>query len=255
MVCSLDSVVKARNNALASGRTINYRGKELSPAYSECKLGEVQLTINRINEGVIIVPDSAVEGAKVLENYIVADYVADTPEARKEMEKYVDKFVETNFQRKDISQDDWYFFYTTKDVQKAGSIGLGAMATFVSLYVGIIFLIASAAVLSLKELSESADNIERFAVLRRIGTDEKMINKALFKQIGMFFFFPMLLAVIHSIFGLIASSRILAIFVSDGMGFAIFVTSLIIIAIYGGYFLVTYFTSKRIIGGEGTAYE
>lgn len=255
VVCSLDSVVKARNNALASGRTINYRGKELRPAYSECKLGEVQLTINRINEGVIIVPDSAVEGAKVLENYIVADYVADTPKARKEMEKYVDKFVETNFQRKDISQDDWYFFYTTKDVQKAGSIGLGAMATFVSLYVGIIFLIASAAVLSLKELSESADNIERFAVLRRIGTDEKMINKALFKQIGMFFFFPMLLAVIHSIFGLIASSRILAIFVSDGMGFAIFVTSLIIIAIYGGYFLVTYFTSKRIIGGEGTAYE
>ena len=249
IVCSLDPVVKARNDALASGMVINYRGNELRPAYSKCMIGEVQLNINKSNEGVIIVPDSAVEGAKVLENYIIADYVADTTEAREDMEEYVESFVETTFQKKDTSWDDWYIFYTSKDIMKAGSIGLGAMATFVSLYVGIIFLIASAAVLSLKELSESADNIERFAVLRRIGTDEKMLDRALFKQIGMFFFFPMLLAVIHSIFGLKASSKILQIFVSDGMGFAIFITTLIIVVIYGGYFLVTYFTSKRIIKG------
>ncbi|SEQ03641.1 putative ABC transport system permease protein [Lachnospiraceae bacterium NE2001] len=249
IVCSLDPVVKARNDALSAGMKITYRGNELKPAYPECKIGEVQLNINKSNEGVIIVPDSAVEGAKVLKNYIIADYVADTPEAREDMEAYVASFVENNFQKKDTSWDEWYIFYTSKDIMKAGSIGLGAMATFISLYVGIIFLIASAAVLSLKELSESADNIERFEVLRRIGTDEKMIDWALFKQIGMFFFFPMLLAVIHSIFGLKASSKILQIFVSDGMGFAIFITALIIVVIYGGYFLVTYFTSKRIIKG------
>ena len=76
-----------------------------------------------------------------------------------------------------------------------------------------------------------------------------MIDRALFKQIGMFFFFPMLFAVIHSIFGLRAASKILEIFVSDGMGLAIFVTALIIVVIYGGYFFVTYFTSRRIIKG------
>ena len=59
-----------------------------------------------------------------------------------------------------------------------GSIGLGAMITFIGLYLGIIFLIASAAILALKELSESTDNKERFQMLRKIGTDEKMLNKA-----------------------------------------------------------------------------
>ena len=249
VVCSLDSVVRARNEALASGRVINYRGHELKPAYSECKIGEIQLSTNKINEGVIIVPDAAVEGAAVIENSIVADYVVDKPEEINEMEEYVKDFVESKFQKQDVPYEDWYLFYTTKEVTKSASVGLGAIATFVSLYVGIIFLIASAAILSLKELSESADNIERFAVLRRIGTDEKMIETALFKQIGMFFFFPMLLAIIHSFFGLKASSKILEIFISDGMGLPIFITAVIIVGIYGGYFLLTYFTSKRIIKG------
>ena len=249
VVCSLDSVVRARNEALAAGRVINYRGHELKPAYSECKIGEIQLSTNKINEGVIIVPDAAVEGAAVIENSIVADYVVDKPEEINEMEEYVKDFVESKFQKQDVPYEDWYLFYTTKEVTKSASVGLGAIATFVSLYVGIIFLIASAAILSLKELSESADNIERFAVLRRIGTDEKMIETALFKQIGMFFFFPMLLAIIHSFFGLKASSKILEIFISDGMGLPIFITAVIIVGIYGGYFLLTYFTSKRIIKG------
>ena len=73
VVCSLDSVVKARNDALAAGRVISYRGHELKPAYCECKIGEIQLTTNKINEGVIIVPDAVLEGATVVENAIVAE--------------------------------------------------------------------------------------------------------------------------------------------------------------------------------------
>lgn len=39
-------------------------------------------------------------------------------------------------------------------------------------------------------------------MIRKIGVDEKMINMALFKQIGIFFAFPLLLAIIHSVFGI-----------------------------------------------------
>ena len=85
---------------------------------------------------------------------------------------------------------------------KENSIGLGAMVTFIGLYLGIIFLISCAAILALKELSESSDNVEKFNMLRKIGVDEKMINKALFRQIGVFFMFPLLVAIIHSVFGI-----------------------------------------------------
>ena len=248
-VADLDIVVKARNNALASGRTITYRGHELKPAFSECKLGAIQLNTNKCNEGVIIVPDSVIEGAKKVENIVLADYVAETPEEIDKNEEYIKEFIESNFQNEEIPYEEWYMFYTSKEIMKAASVGIGAIATFVSLYVGLIFLIASAAVLSLKELSESADNIERFAVLRRIGADEKMIDRALFKQVGMFFLFPMLLAVIHSVFGLKASNKIFEVFASADLGPSIAITAVIIVLVYGGYFLVTYFTSRRIIKG------
>ena len=46
---------------------------------------------------------------------------------------------------------------TKMDVAE-GRIGLGAIVTFIGMYLGIIFLISS--VLALKELSESTDNKE-----------------------------------------------------------------------------------------------
>ena len=48
---------------------------------------------------------------------------------------------------------------------------------------GIVFLLASAAVLALQQLCESADNIYRYELLKKVGVDEKIINKSLFTQI------------------------------------------------------------------------
>lgn len=63
--------------------------------------------------------------------------------------------------------------FDSKMTIKENSIGLGAMVTFIGLYLGIIFLISCAAILALKELSESSDNVEKFNMLRKIGVDEK----------------------------------------------------------------------------------
>ena len=53
---------------------------------------------------------------------------------------------------------------------------------FIGLYLGVIFLISSAAILALKELSDSSDNKEKYQMLRRIGVDDKKLNRALFTQ-------------------------------------------------------------------------
>ena len=128
------------------------------------------------------------------------------------------------------------------------SIGLGAMVIFLGLYIGIVFLVASAAILALKELSESSDNRERFQMLRNLGADESMIYQALFRQIFIFFFFPLLVAIIHSIFGIIFCNFLLETIVVQQMLQSIVITAGILVAIYGGYFSLTYFCSKSIIG-------
>ena len=121
------------------------------------------------------------------------------------------------------------------------------MVTFIGLYLGVIFMISSAAILGLKELSESSDNKERFKMLRKIGTDEKLINKALFRQIGIFFLLPLILAIIHSIFGIKFVVKVLEVFGTDELLLSIIMTGIFLVIIYGGYFLLTYYCSKNII--------
>ena len=101
--------------------------------------------------------------------------------------------------------------------------------------------------LALKELSESSDNVEKFKMLRKIGVEEPELNKALFKQIAIFFMFPLVLAIIHSVFGIMFCNDILQ---TIGVSFnskSVIITAIFIVAIYGGYFLITYICSKNII--------
>ena len=50
---------------------------------------------------------------------------------------------------------------------------MGAMVIFIGLYIGIVFLISCAAILALKELSQSIDNKGKYQILRNVGVDEK----------------------------------------------------------------------------------
>ena len=128
------------------------------------------------------------------------------------------------------------------------SVGLATIITFISIYLGIIFLIASSAILALKQLTESSDNRQRYFILRKIGCDENMISRALFRQIGIFFAMPLLLAIIHSIFGIqFVLSMMVGLASTEDLLPSVVVTVIVIGAIYGAYFLATYLGSKNII--------
>lgn len=240
IVADFKSMVDVRNIALKNGEKISVFNHTLTPKYSKCQDGFLELSAQHINSGLIIVPDDIVLEEYKTYNVITANYNADSKEEKIRIENKILKKVNDEKNYILLSKN------TKLDILEA-SIGLGALVTFIGLYLGIIFLIASAAILALKELSESSDNKERFSMLRKIGTDEKMINKALFRQILIFFMFPLLLAIIHSIFGIMFSVKILEIFGTDELLPSIIMTALFLIIIYGGYFLITYFASKNII--------
>lgn len=84
-------------------------------------------------------------------------------------------------------------------------------------------------------------------MLRKIGASNKQLNKALFRQIAIFFLFPLLIATIHSIFGIKFCTYILETFGKEEMLASVSLTMLFLILIYGGYFLITYYCSKNII--------
>ena len=234
-------VADIRNIALKNNTKLTINSKNYYPKYQECQDGIIELSGSATNTGVIILPDNALEGIHSYKNILAANYQADTKEEKENVEDIVSTIINNHFNK------DTLLSYNTKIDIYESSIGLGAMVTFVGLYLGIIFLISSAAILALKELSESTDNKERFNMLRKIGTDEKMINKALFNQIAVFFLFPLLLAIIHSIFGIEFANYILKTMGTESLLSSIILTAVFLVVIYGGYFLVTYYCSKTII--------
>ena len=238
IIANYKMMADIRNIALKNNTKLTINSKDYYPKYQECQDGFIELSGSATNTGVIILPDNALEGIHSYKNILAANYQADTKEEKENVEDIVSTTINNHFNK---------LSYNTKIDIYAASIGLGAMVTFVGLYLGIIFLISSAAILALKELSESTDNKERFNMLRKIGTDEKMINKALFNQIAVFFLFPLLLAIIHSIFGIEFANYILKTMGTESLLSSIILTAAFLVVIYGGYFLVTYYCSKNII--------
>ena len=242
IIADYDSMIAIRNVALANNQELTIFGHTLKPKYQECKYGFVEMASNHINSGIIIVPDNVVSEKYRSYNSIIGNYYTDSLEEQREIQEQIKSLV-----KNPLSVEYSLPNVNSKvDISEA-SIGLGALVTFLGLYLGIVFLIASVAILALKELTESTDNKERYAMLRKLGADEKMINKSLFRQIAIFFMFPLLVAIIHSIFGITFCSYVISTFGNEQLLPSIIMTAVFIVVIYGGYFLITYFSSKNII--------
>lgn len=241
VLCDYSPMIKLRNKSLKAGVKINVFGNELIPKYKECQEGFIEMSGNPSNTGIIIVPDGIVDENHKIREFIAANYSMDD---KKEVEKFEQKV------EKIYDETRWNYMVpmvNTKNNIIDSAVGIGAIGAFIGLYIGVILLISGAAILALKELSESADNVERFRMIRKLGADEKQINKALFRQTALFFIFPLALAIVHSIFGMMFSKQILDFIGTKMIGPSIGMTAIILLVIYGGYFLISYFCSKNII--------
>lgn len=243
VVANYQSMVDMRNRGLATNPEIKIFGQTLKPKYQECLNGKYELsTTSNDNGGLIVVPDSfKFTGEKYTTKRSVAKYT-DKMDRRE-----VDKIIEGTWKDALNEGEKVSFWVQTRSNLIDNGVGLGAMVTFIGLYLGLTFLISSAAVLALKELSKSSDNKMKFEMLRKIGTSEQMINRALFWQIAIFFGFPLAIAIIHSVFGIIFCSYILEAFGGMNLITSILMTAALIIVIYGGYFVITYLCSRSII--------
>lgn len=245
VIADYKQMVLVRNIPLGRGQSLEINGKKYTPKYKECQEGFVELAAQQLNEGIVLVPDGAVTKDQSSVWGISGNYKAADREGKQEQEKRLNQAIK-KVQKHSKDTKDSVSVNTRLDIAQS-SVGLGALVTFVALYLGIIFLISSAAILALKELSESADNRQRYNLLRKIGVDEKDIRKALFKQIGIYFAFPLILAVIHSIVGIRFIHILLETMGMSSMLASVGMTAVLLIVVYGGYFILTYLCSRSMI--------
>lgn len=113
--------------------------------------------------------------------------------------------------------------------------GINALVSFLCCYVGLIFLLICAALLALKQLTETTDNIYRYGLLQKLGAKRRQINRTLFVQTALFFAIPLAIAGIFAAFligkAMIVVEEFMNIHISTNIG----LTIVLFLFVYGRY--------------------
>ena len=182
--------------------------------------------------------------AKISANYLNVNYDENN---REKAEKKYESLFNSFFNGKIKNEKVGFIIGNTKDIVYSQNKGMTTIIIFIGIYLGIVFLISSMAVLSLQQLSEASDSIDRYKSLKRIGANDKMINKTIFIQTLIYFTLPLALAFVHSVVGIKVVSDFISAFGKPDIGLSSLITGGIFIVIYMGYFYATYTGYKNII--------
>lgn len=237
----ISDMTRNLQEALDNGREISIGSNKLRPYNGKALDVVIYSSMMKHNICTFLVEDSLVENLAPIMGNLNINFSDDGSEIIKALEENI---------RGNYADGNLQTYYLIRNEIIEQSTGLGALASYLAIYMGIIFLITSAAVLALQQLSESADNTERYNLLRKVGVEEAMINHSILTQVAIYFMTPLSLAIIHSIVGLKLASDIVAIWGGASMVEHVFIAAFVLVIVYGGYFLATYFGSKKMIKGN-----
>ena len=231
------------NRVLSGGEEITVFGHTLHPKYPNVIYGFTRLAATQEETGLFIISKEAADPAHCYLEQLLGNYKAADDKERLAVEEHMREFVQR------IRENGKYSFnrMNTKEDIRSAAVGLGAVVTFLGLYLGFVFLISGAAILALKALSDSIDSTGRYHMLRQLGAEEKSLNGSLLKQQGLLFLFPLALAIVHSVFGIRFTAMLFSALGVQHTVESMALTAVVLIVIYVGYFIVTYLSSKRII--------
>lgn len=245
---NLGEVENTLKNTLKNNEKIEIDGKEYKIA-NNALIGEGKVIKEAFestgmtnNFFTLIVPDNIVSNLKPIANKININF----PKNSNEEERVQKLFNEYRDGVVDSSKYGFVNGYTKARIYEDNN-GITNIVLFIGIYLGVIFLISSTAVLALQQLSEASDSIDRYKSLRRIGVSQKMINKSIFTQVSIYFGLPLVVALVHSVVAIKVVNGFLTMFNRPDIGVSSLVTALIMVIVYGGYFYATYTGYKSTV--------
>ncbi|MBU3216113.1 ABC transporter permease [Clostridium estertheticum] len=236
ILSNTDKFMKPINEKIKKSNKINIKGKEYlikNPKVIEENLQTAYFTSSFFT---IVINDEFLSGYKISNSVLNVNYLD------KNREKYNKKY-----QIREDYGKGCNILGISKDGAHSEKMVTTNVLIFIVIYLGIVFLITSMAVLALQQLSEASDSVERYKALRRLGANEKMIDKTIFVQTLIYFSLPVSLALIHSVVGIKVTSNLINSLQETNISSSALVAALIFIVIYAGYFYTTYVGYKNIV--------
>lgn len=235
--CNYEGTYQYIVNALDNHPQLSINGIPLQRA-SDNVLQETYMmtSVGNNDRGTLIVPDDV---AAVLEkdvNVLVVQYRPDT-----NSDEVLQKMIPLGL------DESHGYRYAEKNMMYDMFYGINALVSFLCCYIGLVFLLICAALLALKQLTETTDNIYRYGLLQRLGARHGRISRNLFIQIAVFFGIPLFVAGIYSTLLMSKAMELVEEFMNIHIATNIGITLIFFLVVYGTYFLATFFSCNRMI--------
>ena len=193
-------------------------------------------SVGNNDRGTMIVPDVVAHSLTKDVNVLLVQYRPDA-----DSDEVLQKMIP-------IGLDDTHGYrYAEKNMMYDMFYGLNALISFLCCYIGLIFLLICAALLALKQLTETTDNIYRYGLLQKLGAKKKQIVRTLFIQTAIFFAAPLAVAGIFSTVLMGKAMEIVEEFMNIHISANMVFTVVLFLVVYGSYFLATYLSCKRMV--------
>ena len=187
-------------------------------------------------EWMEVAADETAQTAPLNYWYFLADYAGDKNAAEEKFEEAVSGLAQLGG-----------FSWSSKLQNWLDMMGTKVLVLFIGLYLGVLFLLASAAVLALQQLTQAADSAGQYRTLSLLGAPAAMRGRAVTAQVFLAFFLPLSLALVHAAVGMTAANAVIAEVGKVDAASSSAVTALLLLVVYGGYFLATCWGSRRIL--------
>jgi putative ABC transport system permease protein len=182
---------------------------------------------------VLVVPDAVAAALPAYQSYLALGVNGPVPEE-------VDQVLERQTRETQLQgRGDIMLLVTRAEVMGTAFL-IEGMLVFLSFYIGVMFILISATLLALQQVTDAVEHRQRFEILRKLGADESMIGRTIARQLGLYFLTPVVVALLHSVVALLALARLVRV----GAGYttvwpATLVTLGIFGLIYGSYYLLS----------------
>ena len=245
ILSNYNKFIKPINENLKNNNKVKIKEKEYLVKNHEAIEGNLNTYAFSDNYCTIIINDEFLSDCKVYRSVLNVMYSDENREENNKKYEEIEnnshiggKYESLNLPYIDAYSKDGIYF---REKRSTTSI------LFIAIYLGILFLITSMAVLGVQQLSEASESIERYKALKRIGASKKMINKTIFIQTLIHFSLSVILTLIHSVVGVIAVNKEISSYSQMDIRFSALITALIFVVIYVGYFYTTYTGYKNIV--------
>ena len=238
------NTLEAIQNYVKNNDSIKIKNK--SYKIKDKKVIEENLTTDFMKDNMItvIVNDDVCDNMTLISSNVNVNFVGEGKEKRES--DFTNKIYSYKTTDTDYDKIGFVLGASRTEIYESNK-GMTTIVLFIGIYIGIVFLISSMAVLALQQLSEASDSIDRYKSLKRLGASEKDINKTIFIQTLVYFSLPVILAFIHSVIGIKVANDFVSVYNKPDIMGSSLITAGIFMIVYIIYFYITYSGYKNIV--------